>query len=93
VGVVGGFKAVSAIVRFKHPALDTMPFHFNAGSGVTVNGGTFTDVGRDMNVSHYNQSDSHDVKVNSDNVSSRTYGNITGTPIPSSICPFQERIL
>jgi hypothetical protein len=91
VDVVGCLKAVSKIQTIWF--LMTMPFHFNMENSITVNDGTFNDVGRDMNVSKYRQTDSHDVEVNLDNVSSRTYCNIAGASILSSICTFQERIL
>ena len=64
-----------------------MPFHFNA-KDVVVSGGTFNDVGRDMHTSTTNHTDSHDVKVNSDNVTTRTYGNITGVLTVFSVRTF-----
>ena len=69
-------------MRFTGLALKTitMPFYFNA-TNIAVSGGTFNDVGRDMHTSTNNHTDSHDVKVKSDNVSMRTSGNITGVPV------------
>ena len=70
-----------------------MPFRFGEAD-VTINDGSFTDVAGNMRVSSSNHTDSHDVKVNSDNVSLKTYDNINGGPIilspPSS---FNDRIV
>lgn len=60
--------------RLRHQLLTfIMPFHFNA-EGVSISGGMFNDVGGDM---HISSSDAYDVKVNSDNTFSKTYGDIS----------------